>query len=46
LSGGDFYEPSLTADVRAGKDRVIWSRIGLEQSGTAWTVLPVIVPAP
>jgi hypothetical protein len=27
---GGYDEPSLTADVQAGADRVIWSRIGLE----------------
>ncbi len=31
LCGGDDYEACLTADVRVGEERVIWSRIGLEQ---------------
>lgn len=31
LCGGDDYEVALTADVRVGDERVIWSRIGLEQ---------------
>ena len=30
LCGGDDYEPSLTADLHLGAQRVIWSRIGLE----------------
>jgi Cysteine-rich CPCC len=31
LCGGDDYETSLSAEVHAGDERVIWSRIGLEQ---------------
>jgi hypothetical protein len=30
VCGGDDYEASLTADLQVSRDRVIWSRIGLE----------------
>ncbi|HEX3462966.1 MAG TPA: CPCC family cysteine-rich protein [Candidatus Elarobacter sp.] len=41
LCGGDDYEPALTAAVRVGDERVIWSRIGLEEyeySSEGWQV--------
>lgn len=30
LCGGE-YEPAITAEIRVGDERVIWSRIGLEE---------------
>jgi len=41
LCGGDDYEPCLTADLDVGAERVIWSRIGLEEydySTEAWVL--------